>query len=116
MVKRENRAYRVRKKIMARSLHPRLSVFRSASHIYAQIIDDSKGETLVSASDFDLKKVDFGEGKTRKISMAYQVGKLIAERALKKKIKKIAFDRGGYKYHGRVESLALGAREGGLVF
>lgn len=88
---------------------PRLSVFRSTQHIFAQLIDDSEGKTLVSASDFKITK----ESKTKK---AYLVGKEVAEKALKLKIKKVVFDRGGFLYHGRVAELAKGAREGGLSF
>ncbi len=88
---------------------PRLSVFRSGKHIYAQIIDDSVGKTLVSASDIKLDKVNKGK-------KAYEVGKKLAERALKLKIKKVIFDRGGFLYHGRIAELAKGARDGGLIF
>ena len=83
---------------------PRLCVFRSAKHIYAQLIDDREGKTLVAVS---------GEARVDK---AKEVGKLIAEKVLKKKIKKVVFDRGGYKYHGIVKAVAEGAREGGLLF
>lgn len=99
----------------------RLSVFRSAKHIYGQIIDSEKGETLVSASDTNLsnltnltnlKKTE----KTSKTDKAFLVGKLLAKTALEKKIDKIVFDRGRFRYHGRVKALAEGAREGGLKF
>jgi len=92
----------------------RLSVFRSSKHIYAQIIDDYKGETLVSASDLEFKnpkKKDFVP-----VSLAYQTGELIGEKAIKKNIKKVVFDRGKYKYHGRVKAVAEGARSKGLIF
>ncbi len=88
---------------------PRLCVFRSGKYIYAQIIDDQKGETLASANDLKL-------GKETKIKKAYEVGKDIAVKALKLKIKKVVFDRGGFLYHGRIAELAKGAREGGLEF
>ncbi|MBC8269287.1 MAG: 50S ribosomal protein L18 [Rhodospirillaceae bacterium] len=94
---------------------PRLSVFRSGKHIYAQIIDDTQGVTLASASsvDKDLRsKVKTGADKTA----AIEVGKLVAERAVKAGIKDVVFDRGGYKYHGRVKALAEAAREAGLSF
>jgi len=104
--KRYKRHKRVRAKIFGTKEVPRLCVFRSAKHIYCQLIDDEKGRTLFAASDLELKK-----SKT-----AYEVGKLIAKKALEKKIKKVVFDRGGYKYHGRVKALAEGAREGGLKF
>ena len=89
---------------------PRLDVFRSAKHIYAQIIDDEKGVTLVSASTMDK---DF-EGFGGNVEAASQVGKKIAARALEKGITEVVFDRGGFVYHGRVKALAEGAREGGL--
>ena len=88
----------------------RLSVFRSLKHIYAQIIDDEKGVTLVSASSLALKL------KGNKTEVARQVGRALAEKALALGIKQVAFDRGPYKYHGRVKALAEGAREGGLEF
>ncbi len=105
---------RVRKKISGTSAKPRLAVFRSARHIYAQIIDDVAGSTLVSASTLDeaLK----GQGYTGNKSAAKTVGKLVAEKALEKGIKQVVFDRGGYIYHGRVKELADGAREAGLEF
>ncbi|HEX6959652.1 MAG TPA: 50S ribosomal protein L18 [Ferrovibrio sp.] len=93
----------------------RLSVFRSSKHIYAQIIDDTKGTTLVAAStlDSDLK----GKLKTgADVSAAKEVGRLLADRAVKAGVKEVVFDRGGYIYHGRVKALADGAREGGLSF
>jgi large subunit ribosomal protein L18 len=111
--KKYRRHHRVRVKIFGTAQRPRLSVFRSAKHIYAQLIDDEKRETLVAASDLKLKKM---REKRKKIEKAYEVGKLIAKKALEKKIEKVVFDRGGYKYHGRVKALAEGAREGGLKF
>lgn len=107
--KRNRRHRRVRAKISGTAKVPRLCVFRSTKHIYAQLINDEKGTTLTTASDAEIKK-----GK--KTDLAYEVGKLIAEEAMKKKIKKVVFDRGGYKYHGRVKAVAEGAREGGLKF
>ncbi len=100
---------RVRKKIAGTKDKPRLAVFRSGRHIYAQIIDDQVGKTLAWANDFKLAK----EQKAKK---AYEVGKELAEKALKIKIKKVVFDRGGFLYHGRVAELSKGAREGGLEF
>ncbi len=105
----ERRKFRVRNRIK-RTGRLRLSVFRSLNHIYAQIIDDAKGETLVSASSLALKL------KGPKTEVARQVGRALAERALAKGIKQVVFDRGPYKYHGRVKALAEGAREGGLEF
>jgi len=94
---------------------PRLCVFRSLNHIYAQVIDDSRGHTLVSAStlDSEVKSAAAGKAKTGRSEL---VGSLIAKRALSKGIKQVAFDRGGFKYHGRVKALAEAARQGGLKF
>ena len=89
---------------------PRLSVFRSGSHIYAQIIDDTSGKTLVSASSVKLKS------KGKKSDISREVGKELAAKAMEKKIAQVVFDRGGYQYHGRVKALAEGARESGLKF
>ncbi|WP_117237530.1 50S ribosomal protein L18 [Thermus sediminis] len=105
----ERRKFRVRNRVK-RTGRLRLSVFRSLNHIYAQIIDDDKGETLVAESSLALKL------KGRKTEVARKVGLALAEKALAKGIKQVAFDRGPYKYHGRVKALAEGAREGGLEF
>ena len=107
-IKRHNR---VRGKISGTAERPRLCVFRSESNIYAQIIDDVAGNTLVAASSVEK---DFGPGSNKEA--ARKVGKLVAERALAKGIEEVVFDRGGYIYHGRVKELAEGAREGGLKF
>ena len=108
-VKRHNR---VRGKISGTAERPRLCVFRSENHIYAQIIDDVAGNTLVSASS-----VEKGfEGKGGNVEAAKKIGAPVAERALQKGIEEVVFDRGGYIYHGRVKALAEGAREGGLKF
>ena len=109
---RIKRHKRVRAKISGTPERPRLNVFRSETNIYAQIIDDVAGKTLVSASSLD-KAV---EGYGGNIAAATAVGKLIAERAKAKGIETVVFDRGGYVYHGRVKALAEGAREGGLQF
>lgn len=112
---RTRRHERVRKKITGTPERPRLNVFRSLNHIYAQIIDDAAGNTIVAASTLDdaLKgTVDYGGNK----GAAKAVGQLIAKRAADKGIKSVVFDRGGYIYHGRVKELADGAREGGLDF
>lgn len=120
--KRLKRHKRVRAKISGTTEIPRLCVFRSNKHIYVQLIDDERSETLESASDLEIKKLKnktpkkTKEKQTREVSTAYEVGRLIAQKAIEKKIKKIVFDRGGYKYHGRVKALADGAREGGLSF
>ncbi len=107
------RKLRVRAKISGSENRPRLSVFRSSKHIYAQVINDAKGVTLVSFSDQKLKKI---EGAKTTSEIASLVGEEIAKSSLKEKIKKIVFDKGAYKYHGRVKSLAEGARKGGLEF
>lgn len=111
VAKELKRKSRVRAKISGTNAQPRLAVFRSLKHIYAQIIDDAKGVTLVSAADTELKAE-----KMKKVDKAKAVGKLIAEKALVKKISQVVYDRGGNKYHGRVKALAEGAREGGLKF
>ncbi len=103
---------RIRKKITGTSKLPRLSVYRSNKQIYAQIIDDSKGITLASASSYKNKAAEKGN----KIEQATVVGKELAEKALKAGIEGVVFDRNGYLYHGRVKTLANSAREGGLKF
>ena len=107
---------RIRKKLMGTTERPRLNVYRSVNHIYAQVIDDEKGVTLVSAAS--TKKVTKGEKRPigGNVSSAKEVGKMIAERAKDKGIKKVVFDRGGYLYHGRIKALADAAREAGLEF
>ena len=107
--------YRIRKHVNGTSQRPRLVVFRSNKQIYVQAVDDLKGETLVAASSNDKGLAVECKGKTG-IEAAAIVGKAIAERALAKGITEVAFDRGGYLYHGRVKSLADAAREGGLKF
>ena len=104
---------RIRKVVRGTAEQPRLAVFRSNNEIYVQIIDDTKGTTLLAASSRD-KELSAVSGP--KIEKAAMVGKAIAEKALKQGIEKVSFDRGGYLYHGRVKSLAEGAREGGLKF
>jgi large subunit ribosomal protein L18 len=103
---------RIRKKITGTTSTPRLSVYRSNKQIYAQIIDDSKGTTLASASSYKNTAAD----KVNKIEQAQIVGKQLAESAIKAGIESVVFDRNGYLYHGRVKSLADSAREGGLKF
>ena len=102
---------RIRKKVAGDTAKPRLCIFRSAKHIYAQIIDDAKGTTIASASTLD---VDGLKGANKE--SAQKIGEAIAKRALEKKIKSVVFDRNGYLYHGRVKSLADGARAAGLEF
>ncbi len=112
---RKRRHRRVRKKVVGTAERPRLNVFRSLKHIYAQVIDDDKGHTLVAASTLDPELREKLDGLT-KTEQAELVGRLVAERALARGIKKVVFDRGGYKYHGRVKALAEGSRKAGLEF
>ena len=112
-VARVRRHKAIRTKISGTTEVPRLNVFRSLNNIYAQIIDDTKGIKLVSASSLD-KEIEVKNGGN--IEAATEVGKLIAKKALEKNIEAVVFDRGGYIYHGRVAALAEGAREGGLKF
>ena len=112
---RKRRHMRVRKKVRGTAERPRLCVFRSLNHVYAQVVDDNLGHTLVSASTLEREVRSDVEGKV-KAEAAQLVGKLVAERAVKKGITKVVFDRGGYKYHGRVKVLAETARKVGLVF
>jgi large subunit ribosomal protein L18 len=111
---RVRRHKRVRKKITGTEEKPRLCVFRSAKHIYAQIIDDNKGETLCSASTLCKEKSNVSY--TGNCDSAKEVGKAIAEKAIEKGIKEVCFDKGGYKYHGRIKALADSSREIGLKF
>ena len=107
---RAKKHWRMRHKINGTAEQPRLAVFRSAKHIYAQVIDDTKGNTIVAASTLEVK----AEGTKSDVSKL--VGKLVAEKALEKGVSKVVFDRGGNIYHGRIKALADGAREAGLDF
>lgn len=119
--KRLRRHRRTRAKIKGTAKKPRLSVFRSNKYIYAQVIDDELGVTLAHAGDLNIKKketpkaekTEVGEGK---IAKAYEIGQIIAKRAGEKGIKEVVFDRGGYRYFGRIKAVAEGARKGGLKF
>jgi large subunit ribosomal protein L18 len=115
MLEKQEKRYRRHKKIRAKVFgtvnKPRLCVFRSEKHIYAQLIDDEKAKTIVTSSDLEFKK-----NRGTKIEKAKEVGKLIAKKAKDLKIERVVFDRGGYKYHGRVKAVAEGAREGRLKF
>ena len=116
-IRKNLRHKRVRKQVSGSSTRPRLSVFKSSKHIYAQIIDDTNMNTLVSASSLTPKVKEMLEkDSSGKIGTANAVGKLIGELAVASGIKEVSFDRGGYPFHGRVKSLADGAREAGLVF
>ena len=112
---RVKRKRRIRKKITGTPERPRLSVFRSSKHIYAQLIDDTRGCTLVSASSVE-KIVKEQPKFENKVSVASYVGKLIGERAIGEGIQKVVFDRNGFLYHGRVKAVSAGAREAGLDF
>lgn len=109
-IKRERRHKRVKVKLTGTLDRPRISVFKANRHIYGQIIDDVKGQTLAAASSMELKS------KGKKQDLALEVGKLLASKALEKKIKLVVFDRGGFKYHGRIKAMADGLRQGGLEF
>ncbi|EOD01006.1 50S ribosomal protein L18 [Caldisalinibacter kiritimatiensis] len=113
--KRVQRHRKIRKKIYGTPERPRFNVFRSLNHIYAQIIDDVSGHTLVAASTLDKDIKEKADSLTKK-EAAKLVGETVAKRALEKGIESVVFDRGGYIYHGRVKELAEGAREGGLKF
>jgi large subunit ribosomal protein L18 len=102
---------RIREKLSGTAERPRLNVYRSLNHIYAQLIDDQKGETIVSASSLALKLNTGGN-----VATAKEIGKAIAERGIEKGVKKVVFDRGGFLYHGRIKALADAAREAGLEF
>jgi len=132
--KRARRHKRVRAKISGTKKIPRFCVFRSAKHIYGQLIDDEKGKTILNVNDLNVKKSNLKSqisktqiknqksneveaiARTGKVELAFRVGEMIAKKAVENKIEKVVFDRGGYKYHGRVKALAEGAREGGLKF
>uniref|UniRef100_A0A832LVP7 Large ribosomal subunit protein uL18 n=1 Tax=Caldimicrobium thiodismutans TaxID=1653476 RepID=A0A832LVP7_9BACT len=120
--KRIRRHQRIRKKIFGTRERPRLCVFRSKKQIYAQIIDDTVGHTLVACSSLTpeirdrIREARERGEKMSKIDIAFLVGEVLAQRARAKGITKVCFDRGGYKYHGRVKALAEGARKGGLEF
>jgi large subunit ribosomal protein L18 len=106
---------RLRKRLTGTTERPRLCVFRSLNHIYAQVIDDSRGHTVASASTLEPGVRDDAPGKTKK-QLAKIIGELVSSRAGQAGIKEVVFDRGGFKYHGRVQALADAAREGGLKF
>lgn len=111
---RQRRRAAIRKRLQGTSERPRLVVFRSLKHIYAQIIDDTTGKTLVSSSS-KAKDLEIKAG-TKKVEQSFQVGQMLGEKAIAAGISKVAFDRAGYKYHGRVKALADGARKAGLDF
>ncbi len=112
----KRRKLRVRNKITGSTERPRLNVFRSLTNIYAQIIDDSAGKTLVAASSLSPEIADEIKAAKSKVEKSSIVGKLLAKKALENKVETVVFDRNGYRYHGRVKALADGCREGGLKF
>ena len=115
LISRKKRHRRVRTKISGTPQRPRLNVFRSSKHIYAQVIDDQSGNTMVAASSLDPQlRTDLSRGSDKEA--ARKVGKLLGQRAADQGIKEVVFDRGGYLYHGRIKELAEGAREAGLNF
>jgi len=114
-ISRIKRKKRIRKKMTGTEERPRLSIFRSASHIYAQVINDIEGNTIVSASTLDKEFTDMGK-KGGNRDAATTIGKIVAKRALDKGVTKVVFDRNGFLYHGRVKALSDGAREVGLQF
>jgi len=113
--RRTRRQVRVRAKVIGTAKRPRLNVHRSLTGMYAQLVDDEKSQTLLAIYSKKVGKGEAGEYKGKE-AIAYLVGKELAKQAQEKKIKKVVFDRAGYKYHGRVKALAAGAREGGLEF
>lgn len=113
---RQKRHTRIRAKVKGTAVCPRLNVFRSSKHVYAQIIDDVKGYTVVACSDSSKQWDNEAMQQLTKTQMAKKVGEELAKKALKEGVETVVFDRGGYKYHGRVKALAEGAREGGLKF
>jgi len=110
----KQRKARVRSRVVGTATRPRLSVYKSSTHIYGQLIDDDKQATIVSASD--LNKKGKSQKALKKVESAEKVGEELAKKALAKKVKKVTFDRNGFKFHGRVKALAEGARKGGLEF
>lgn len=113
---RDRARIKIRKKISGTTERPRLSVYRSLDNIYAQIIDDSTGNTIVAVSSLAKEAKTEVKSVKGKISKSKLIGNILAKKALEKNIKQVVFDRGGFRYHGRVKALADGAREGGLVF
>ena len=112
---RKRRHVRVRRKVHGTTERPRLNVYRSINHIYAQVIDDTVGHTLVSASTLD-KQIQADTESSSPLDIAKVVGRIVAERAKEKGIEKVVFDRGGYAYHGKIKALADASREAGLEF
>jgi large subunit ribosomal protein L18 len=116
LTQRKRRHVRVRAKVSGTVARPRLNVFRSSAHIYAQLIDDVRGHTLAAASDLEQEVKDRAGDGAKKTDRAKAVGEVIAERAKSAGVEDVVFDRGGFLYHGRIKAVADGAREGGLKF
>lgn len=116
LTQRQRRHIRVRSKVKGTGQRPRLNVFRSSAHIYAQVIDDTQGHTLVAASDLEVAIKEQAADDATKVDRAKLVGQLVAERAKAAGINSVVFDRGGFLYHGRVRAVAEGARKAGLQF
>lgn len=112
-LQRQRRHKKIRAKIVAANNRLRLAVFRSNKHIYLQLIDDKNGKVLAHSSDTEIENKN---NKLKKVDLAFRAGESIAKKCLEKKIESVVFDRGGYKYHGRVKATAEGARKGGLLF
>lgn len=113
---RERSKTRIRKKVFGTVAKPRLTVYRSLNHVYAQVIDDSSGVTLASASSLSKELIDSLKEAKGKIAKSKLVGSLLAKKAIEKNVTDVIFDRNGYRYHGRIQAIADGAREGGLKF
>jgi large subunit ribosomal protein L18 len=113
--RRNARHIRVRRRVKGVSARPRLAIFRSLSHVYAQVIDDTEGKTLVAASSLESEVRTQVDGNP-KVEVSKLVGALVARRAVEKGVSTVVFDRGGHKYHGRIKALADAARQGGLIF
>jgi large subunit ribosomal protein L18 len=116
LTQRQRRHVRVRAKVRGTSERPRLNVFRSSAHIYAQVIDDDRGRTLIAASDLEQDVIDRAGAEATKSVKSRAVGEVIGERAKAAGISTVVFDRGGFIYHGRVKAVAEGARDAGLAF
>lgn len=116
IIARKKRHLRIRKKVIGTSSLPRVSVFRSLKHLYVQLVDDINGKSLIGCSTTSKRFRELVKNRENKKNSAGILGKIVAEMALEKGIKKVVFDKGGYKYHGRIQSLAEGARKAGLQF
>jgi large subunit ribosomal protein L18 len=116
LTKRDKKKIRIRKKLVGKSERPRIVVYRSLKQIYAQLVDDVSGKTILSASSLSKEISDEIKNSKDKLDVSFAVGELLAKKAKEKGIEKVVFDRSGYAYHGRVKAVAEGARKGGLIF